>query len=372
MRSPLSDFTCPDLLEQETQVFFRETPLFMGLSSDLPTKNTYWADSKTGVPILMIRDEDRKFRAFANMCRHRGAQVVPDGRGVKDRFSCPFHAWTYNTKGDLIAINREARFGCVEKSDTGLVELPAAEKYGTLWVRPTPGAAIDVDDCLSGLQDDVKGWKLDKHTFARTQDIKARANWKLAVDTFGENYHFDVLHKNTLAPAIKSNLQTHDIYGRNYRMVFANQTFEEIKTHVPEGQEMPFRAMTLSVYYFYPNTIFLVDAGGCDVIRIFPDGPQSSITSQNWYMNPDAHSYFITRINEVNERFVGFNAIIQNEDYKVAETTQRTADSGILKEVIFGRNEPALHHYHNMFREGLGRERLPVELDESLKVKAAA
>lgn len=106
MRSPVTDFTCPDLLAEEQRVFFRETPLLMGLSVDLPENGSFVADSETGVPILMTRDAQGGFRAFANVCRHRGVQVVPDGRGSKSRFSCPFHAWTYSNQGDLISTLR--------------------------------------------------------------------------------------------------------------------------------------------------------------------------------------------------------------------------------------------------------------------------
>ena len=63
---------------------------------------------------------------------------VPGDRGRPERQgrSCPFHAWTYKTPGELIAINREEKFGCIDKGEHGLVELPAAEKYGML-VRPS-------------------------------------------------------------------------------------------------------------------------------------------------------------------------------------------------------------------------------------------
>ena len=58
MRVPMSDFTCPKLLEREYEVFFRNTPLCMGLSSELPKPNSYWSDIVSGVPILMVRDDD--------------------------------------------------------------------------------------------------------------------------------------------------------------------------------------------------------------------------------------------------------------------------------------------------------------------------
>ncbi|MCY4656144.1 MAG: aromatic ring-hydroxylating dioxygenase subunit alpha [Gammaproteobacteria bacterium] len=363
MRSPLSDFTSRSLLEQEQSVFFRDTPLLMGLSTDLNNPGDYWADSKTGVPILMVRDDDGKFHAFANMCRHRGAQVVPDGRGNRNQFSCPFHAWTYNKRGNLIAINKEKKFGCVAKDDHSLVEFPSAEKYGMLWVKPSLGGEIDVDACLSGLEEDMEAWELNSHPYAREQDIHANTNWKLAIDTFGENYHFDVLHSQTLAPSIRGNLQTHDVYGKNYRMVFAYQHFDKVAEKIPQMKDWPMRFMTLTVYFIYPNVILLVDPGGVDVLRIFPEDNQTnkSVTCQRWYLNPQSMMHFMTNSHELEDRFIGFNAVIQNEDYRVAESTQRTADSGLVDHILFGMNEPALHHYHNAHREGLGREALQLQ-----------
>ena len=362
VRSPLSDFTCPDLLAEERRIFFRETPLFMGLSTDLPDNGTYWADSQAGVPILMTRDEDGQFHAFVNTCRHRGAQVVPDGRGAQTRFSCPFHAWTYASRGDLIAVNREQRFGTIDKGSFSLLELPAAERHGMLWVKPTPGGEIDVDERLGGLEDDMAHWRLSEHSYAASQVVPAQANWKLAVDTFGENYHFDVLHRKTLSKDIRGNLQTHDIFGRNYRMVFALvQRFEELGQAALNLNEWPFRSMTLSVYFIYPNTIFLVDPGAVDVVRIFPDGdnPSRSRTAHSFYVTEKARGHFAGHRFE--ERFEGFNAVVQHEDYAMAASTQRCAEAGLQSEVLFGCNEPALLHYHNMHRQGLGRPLLEAE-----------
>ena len=361
-QSPLADFTCPKLLAEEQQTFFRDTPLFTGLSGDLPKSGSYWADSETGLPILMTRDEAGTFRAFANTCRHRGAQVVPDGRGNRrSRFSCPFHAWTYASDGALIAVNREQRFGAVDKSAFGLIELPAVERHGMLWVKPTPGGEIDVDAMLDGLEDDMAHWGLAEHSYGASQIIEAPLNWKLAIDTFGENYHFDTLHRETLASDIRGNLQTHDIFGRNYRMVFALvQGFEGQAKSASDLNEWPFRSMTLCVYFVYPNTIFLVDGNAVDVIRIFPDkdAPGRSRTAHSFYVMPGAEADYAGHRYE--ERFDGFNAIVRDEDYHVAASTQRSANAGIQSHVLFGRNEPALLHYHNVHRAALGRPLLEV------------
>ena len=361
VRSPLADFTCPRLLADERRVFFRETPLLMGLAADLPANGTYWADSATGLPILMTRDEDGVFHAFANTCRHRGAQVVADGRGAGGRFSCPFHAWTYNGNGRLVAVYRESRFGAVNKDDFGLIELPAAERHGMLWVKPTPGGAVDVDATLGGLADDMRHWKLAEHSYAAAQVLRAEVNWKLAIDTFGENYHFDVLHRESLATEIRGDLQTHDVFERNYRMVFANiRRFEEFGKAFGNLREWPFRLATLTVYFIYPNTILLVDPYAVDVLRMFPEGddPRRSRTAHSYYVPANVKAYFEDPEHperDYAERFVGFNNVVLAEDYKMAESTQRSADAGIQSHVLFGRNEPALLHYHNAHRQGLGR-----------------
>lgn len=362
MQSPAADYTCPDLLGEEQRVFFQQTPLFMGLSTDLPNKGSYWADSETGLPILMVRDNEGQFRAFANSCRHRGMQVVPDGRGDKARFSCPFHGWTYANSGDLIAITRAERFGPIDREDYGLIELPSAEKYGMLWVTPTPGDAIDVDACLGGLGEEMQHWNLSEHSYGAAQVLRANINWKLAIDTFGENYHFDVLHKDSLAFQIHGNLQTSDSFGDNYRMVFANTSFTEIAKAVPDVDDWPYLNMTLGVYFIYPNTIFLVGQRVVDVLRMFPDenSPNRSRTAHAMYLGPQAWEFFKNEPAGVEGRFEGFNDIILKEDYFAAESTQIAAMSGRPEYFLFGRNEPALHHYHNTHRRGLGREPLPL------------
>lgn len=49
-----------------------------------------------------------------------------------------------------------------------------------------------------------------------------------------------------------------------------------------------------------------------------------------------------------------FDSTIEHEDYVAAETTQQAAESGLLDCLLFGRNEPALHHFHNTYRAALG------------------
>ena len=359
-RNPVDVYTCPELAQRERQLFFRQTPLLVGLSSELSKPGSYWAHDELGIPALLVRGEDGVFRAFLNVCRHRGSQVVANGRGRDKRFYCPFHAWGYDTQGALVSIPHASRFGDIDRSCHGLTPLPAAEKYGMLWMTPAPGGEIDIDDQLDTLAPEMESWRLDRLRYVGGQAIPAEINWKLAVDTFGENYHFEVLHRDTLANLIHGNLQTSDHFGRHYRMVFAAKNIDRIRD-LPEV-EWPFRHVTLSVYFLYPNVILVMGRYYIDLLRILPHptDPTKSVTYQSSYLDPEkmppeAH------LSDMQNRIEAFNTVIRNEDYANAANAQRGLQSGAQTHLLFGRNEPALHHYHNTFRDALGMELLPLE-----------
>ena len=363
MRAPMSDFTCPQLLTLEQDVFFRNTPLLMGFSSALPEPNTYWADNSTGVPILMVRDGEGHFRAYANVCRHRGNMIVPEGRGSKARFSCPFHAWTYGNDGNLLAINQNRHFGNLSTKNLPLFELPSAEIHGTLWVRPRQGDPIDEDECLGGLQNDLQHWQIANYPYTQTQVVDVRVNWKLAIDTYGENYHLNILHAKSVGKEVKANLQICDSFINNLRLVYPNQKLDLMRFLMPDAGRWPYKQITSTLYFFYPNVIMIVDAFGIDLLRIFPleDSPSKSRTIHTWYIDPKVQPHLKELGLSYEDRITKFMDIVVNEDYVAAANIQRNAEGGIQSEMLIGRNETALQHIHNTHRLGLGRDLLPVE-----------
>ena len=363
MRVPMSEFTCPQLLAQERDKIFRNTPMLMGLSSQLPKPNTYWSDNATGTPILMVRDGEGEFRAYANVCRHRGSLVVPEGRGYRKRFTCPFHAWTYGIDGRLLSVNKNRHFGDVSGLGLPLIELPSAEIHGTLWVRPSLGGPVDEDECLAGIQNDLIHWKLSEYPHAGQQVIDARMNWKLGIDSYGEIYHLNILHPDTAGKEVHANVQTFDRFGRNLRMVFANRKIDLMRLLMPVLSRWPYKQITSTVYFIYPNVIMMVDAFGVDLMRIFPldDSPSKSRTIHTWYIDPAVQKHFEEHGMSYEDRLERFREIVEKEDYAMLEEVQVNADCGIQSEIVLGRNEAALQHFHNMYRSEIGREPLPVE-----------
>src|SRR5271168_3716231 len=103
-RNDTSAYTSPERAAREREVLFRHHPIVAGFSSQIPNPGDYLIEDLAPVPILVVRNASGELRAFVNICRHRGAKLVGGcGTGAK-RFSCPYHAWSYDTDGRLVAI----------------------------------------------------------------------------------------------------------------------------------------------------------------------------------------------------------------------------------------------------------------------------
>tara|TARA_R110002073_G_scaffold16703_2_gene63740 strand:- start:1147 stop:2337 length:1191 start_codon:yes stop_codon:yes gene_type:complete len=359
VRNPVSAYTDRSLADEEWQEFYLNHTQVLGMSGDLPEKGSFFTSDDLGKPILCTRDNDGKFHAFLNVCRHRGTIVETEERGRRTVFSCPFHAWSYSAKGDLVAVPREEQFGPVDRSCHALVALPAEEKYGLLFIHPQPDGELAIDDMLGDLASEFDAWNLDEYGFQFTTRYEHAMNWKLANDTFGETYHFEVLHKNTLAEDLYGNVQMYDTYKRNHRMSLCMRNIDSLR-ELPEEKWHILEA-SIPVYFIFPNIQLIMGRGGPTLVRIYPDSgdPHNSHSQISFYlhpmvqqmaMDPEHKEHYL----ELENRMQGFAEIIRDEDYAVAATSHTGAVSGALEYFTYGRNEPALHHYHNNYREALG------------------
>lgn len=365
-RNPAQSYTCPELARKEWDAFFRNHPQVIGLSGDLPEPGSFMVADEFGQPVLATRDRDGEFHAFLNSCRHRGVRVANEPRGRSNTFMCPFHHWNYANTGELLNIPRESDFGVVDKSCHGLIELPAEEKHGLLIVHPQPNGVLDVDTLLGDLGPELEGWNFDSLVYTGETVMCRDLNWKLANDTFGETYHFGRLHKDTLGKLFHGDALAYQEFGRNHRFVWASKNIDKLREQ-PESQ-WDYNQSAGWIYYLFPNIQLTGGAQDANLIKIYPDAenPGRSITRVHHYFSaeiieiaaaqdtgPQQDVYdperapSITAVNEI------FDSTIEQEDYLMGETTQKTAEAGLVKEFIFGRNEPALHHYHNTYREAL-------------------
>jgi hypothetical protein len=206
---------------------------------------------------------------------------------------------------------------------------------------------------LEGLAPEIAGWCLADKFLLQTQTLRREMNWKLANDTFGETYHFATLHRDTLSAMYYSNVTAYETFGRNHRMVFAARTINELRDQPVE--EWRLRTHATIAYFLFPNTQVLIAPSSAAIYRLLPDPerPERCVIRQSLFLDEapvgEPGEAVRQRTLDVHER------VIVNEDFVVAESAQAGLSSGLMPRVVFGRNEPALHHYHEAFREARGR-----------------
>jgi phenylpropionate dioxygenase-like ring-hydroxylating dioxygenase large terminal subunit len=288
-------------------------------------------------------------RAFVNICRHRGSSLVA-GTGLTRAFVCKYHGWAYDLEGKLRRVRAAENFG--DPACEGLLEVAAAERYGMMVVRPRllsqDATSIDVEEFLGGLAEQLDCWRLDVSQKIHSALVQTASNWKLAVDTYLETYHFATLHKTTVA---KTNLSDHapfDVYGPHSLTAFLNRTIARLAEQ-PEEQWAPLKYVQM-VYVLFPNTIMTVMQDHVEYSMIFPGHTYQENSMEHVYFRwPEFDS------EEVHDRrFETTQWILAEEDCPMAEEMYRNVAAGVLPMIRFGRNEPGLQHQYRGYREALG------------------
>jgi choline monooxygenase len=339
--------------ERELEALFFDQPLVLCLSGALAGPGSYWTVDICGTPVLLTRGPDGKVHAMANMCRHRGVRVV-DGCGRARRFTCPFHAWVYDLQGSLVGVPVAAGFEGMCREDKALVSLPVAEGHGLVVGRLRPGDPVDVDEYLGpGLADelaalDFAGWTPHGEPHVHHVD----ANWKVTLDTYRENYHFDYLHRNTLRAYAYGGVLTFDPFGPHLRNCSALRSIDELRDRPEEewGDVMPYFSYQ---YQLFPNTALTFDARHIELWQILPVDERTSEVVHTAYLRP--HLSDEERAKALDMAPWICETVVDGEDFWVAARTEPGIRTGLLDTVVFGRNEPAPQHLHRRFLAELDR-----------------
>jgi phenylpropionate dioxygenase-like ring-hydroxylating dioxygenase large terminal subunit len=304
-----------------------------------------------GTPILLTRDGPGRVRALANACRHRGVRVA-DGAGQAKRFTCPFHAWTYDLEGRLEAVPTADAFEGMCRERKGLVALPVTEGYGLIVGRLRPGSVVDIEDYLGpGLTDELAmlGFA-DWEPYGEPHVHRVGANWKVTLDTFRENYHFNFLHRRTLAKYAYGGVLTFDAFGPHLRNCSALRSIDELRGR-PETEWGDVSQHFSYQYSLFPNTVLTFDSRHAELWQILPVAADASEVVHTAYLRPGLSDEERSKVVDMAPWIC--EKVVDGEDFWVAARTEPGVRTGLLDTVVFGRNEPAPQHLHRGFAAAL-------------------
>jgi len=347
LRVPAENYLDPLRWQREVDMF-RRMPLVLALGGELRGPSSYKAMTVMDVPVLMTRGTNGEVRAFVNQCSHRGAVVVADGIGTARRFACPYHNWTYDTKGDLVGITDREHFGDIDVSCMGLTPLPVAERAGLVFVVLTPGVPMDIDEHLCGYDTVLDFFGFGDWHLISTREI-AGPNWKIAYDGYLDFYHLPFLHRNSFGPDI-SNKSIYFNWGPHQRMTSPDPTLLQLQD-LPED-EWNMDLICGGVWTIFPHVSFAGGNGGGLISQLFPGPtPGSSITIQNYYTaaEPSPEGRVAAQ-----EKADFLERVVREEDYFTGLRLQRALATRSREHVVFGRNEGGGQRFHQLLDQFVG------------------
>jgi phenylpropionate dioxygenase-like ring-hydroxylating dioxygenase large terminal subunit len=325
------------------------SPQLVGYASELPGAGTYCVKTVMGRSILLTRVADGSVRAFDNVCLHRQSRIVSDC-GSARRLACPYHSWTYDLEGNLVGVPGKEGFPETHSGSARLSELPATECAGFLWISLDREAALDIPAFLGPLADELESWGIGRWSPLGEKVLDCPINWKLAIDTFAENYHFATVHKTTFATIARSNCTVFDSFGQHHRLVFPLNGILDLED-IPEEQWEPLQNMVV-IYALFPNIVLSATIANGELFRVYPAAvPGRSITVHQNSTPLDLSEESVAA--GAAAVFDYAHATVRDEDYALVEHLQANLESGVRENLVFGRNEPGLQHRHETWADAI-------------------
>jgi glycine betaine catabolism A len=328
--------------------------------------------------VLVCRDRDGSVNAFHNVCTHRGNVAEHRAEGHSNGlFTCRFHGWSYDLKGDLARIRDEEGFFGLDKCKLGLKPIPVGIWEGFIFVTPRDEPHQSLEKFLGDQGRDTAGYPWGACTQSYQFETEIACNWKLVNDSPAEVYHIPVLHPNSAAPTMMASgnpfgrLLDVEIKGphrtnSHYSVMAEPKPVQRLAYfHAAAGQNVaageaaaelpvginatrsPF--WTVDLIMFFPSLAFTLSAFMYTAHQVWPLGPNRSLYQQRVFVRPARNAA---------ERFGQENTMVEYrdvvmEDLSTLERIQRALDSGQIKQFHYHDHELALRHQHKVVTDML-------------------
>jgi phenylpropionate dioxygenase-like ring-hydroxylating dioxygenase large terminal subunit len=186
-------YTDPAIFEHDMERMLLRHWFCAGHISSIPRSGDYLVIDLGSESVIIVRTAAGEVRALLNVCRHRGSRLVSGrfGKAKSGRLTCPYHAWTYDLDGDLIAARQMPE--SFRRTDMALRTLPLRIMDGLIFTTFAKNP-LDLGLAAEALTHSagVHGWAAAK--VAHRELYSIRANWKLAVENYMECYHCTPAH----------------------------------------------------------------------------------------------------------------------------------------------------------------------------------
>jgi len=187
-------YISPEYMARERQRLWPRLWLVAGIEQDVANPGDFFVFDLEPESIIVSRTDNGELAAMYNVCQHRGARVILSDRGALDRYTCPYHGWTYANDGTLVHVPDEDRFSRGVPRDRLSLQTVRVEAWGGIvWVCMDPEAP-GLDEFLGPIKALVDPFRPQDMRLIEDQTVRLDCNWKAVFDNFGELYHVEHIH----------------------------------------------------------------------------------------------------------------------------------------------------------------------------------
>ena len=346
--NPVEQYIDLDRFDQEKEEIFKNQPICIGISSLIPNIGDWFTAEVVGYPILVVRDKENKINAYLNICSHRGAKLAEGKGNTLKAFKCPYHSWAYSLNGELLSRPRENLFDEIPKNKCNLKSIELSEKYGLLWIQLSKKAVKESKKYFEELDILIDHYDLNNLYHYKTGIMQPNINWKLAVDTFLELYHVSHLHPDTLSDILKGDTCLFDTYGRHMRIIGPRKSLVESKAKILEIENIEKHIINLKI--IFPNTILVDHEEHIELWHVLPENSvnQCRVSISLFTKVPYKTD---SEIRHWENNFKLLKDVVEEEDFPLGEGVQKGFYADKKRNIIFGKNEPGLQHFHKNIDE---------------------
>jgi len=284
--------------------------------------------------------------AFANICRHRGHELLPcgatAGRGV---VQCPYHAWSYELDGGLRAAPHAGPG--IDPTHLGLLPLRHAVWNGWVFVN-VDGRAPAFEEHVGGLTELLAPWGCDGLAVGATHHYDLAANWKIACENYHECYHCPLIHpelSRMSPPDSGENVEHLDGSFVGGTMVLADHAVTMSLDGASGGGMLhgltDERRREVMYVNLLPNLLISLHPDYVMTHRIEPVTPGTSRVECQWLFDRET----VARPDFDPSYAVDFWDLTNTQDWRAVESVQRGLDSPQFVPGVFAEAEDAVYHF---------------------------
>ncbi len=314
----------PAIAESEEERIFARSWQLVAHVSQLPHAGDYLTGTAGSQPVLVLRDEEGRLRAFRNVCRHRGSRLLNGSGQCGKAIRCLYHGWTYRLDGELIGVPEGRTIADLDKSELGLFPARVETLCGLVFVNLDVHAR-PLSEQVAGLPERLAPYGIEHLKASGEWHNTQPANWKIVIDNYNEGYHVPIAHPGLmrLLDYKHYDVEVHDgwVWFEAPMRDKASgnpveRAYQRLVKPMPGLGEADRRVWRYAM--IYPNTTIDLYPDQVATWRIDPDGPLRSRDHARTYRHPRAGVR--TRLAQfANNRL---NTLVGKEDYDLVENVQ--------------------------------------------------